>query len=333
MPARNAGATIEAAIASLRTQDLGNFEIVLVDHGSSDDTHRIMLEQAAADSRIRVLQCRGTFVEAANLAWRSASGSLIARMDSDDIAFPSRLRRQLEFLGEHPDLAGCGSELQISKRLETEQLTPPDGGYLRYEDWINSVVSPEEISAQRFIDSPLPNPSTMVKRSVLEAANGYLDPPWAEDYDLWLRLLEQGCRLGKVAEPLLHWHDGPGRATRTNPRYTLRRFQEAKAHYLSRMTAIREQGVVVCGAGPTGKDMASLLRHQGIRIHAFIEVNSRQIGNTIAGIPVLDTSQLASFCGAAILLSAVARSPGRERVRIALREAGFVEGESFFCVA
>src|SRR5690606_20367201 len=106
MPARNAGATLAAAIASLRNQDLGDFEIILVDHGSSDDTHRIMLEQARADSRIRVLQCRGTFVEAANLAWRSASGSLIARMDSDDIAPPSRLRRQMEFLYDHPDLAG-----------------------------------------------------------------------------------------------------------------------------------------------------------------------------------------------------------------------------------
>ncbi len=333
MPARNAATTLEAAIVSLRTQDLEDLEIVLVDHGSTDDTHRIMLEQARADSRIRVLQSRGTFVEAANLAWSSASGSLIARMDSDDLALPSRLRRQREFLSDHPELAGCGSHVAIFRRTEDDQFTPPDGGYLRYEKWINSVNSPGEIAAQRFIDSPLPNPSTMVRRAALDAVGGYLDPPWAEDYDLWLRLLEQGYRLGKVEETLLHWHDGPGRATRTHSRYSLHRFQEAKAHYLARMPGILDSGVVVCGAGPTGKEMASLLREEGVRIHAFIEVNTRQIGNIIAGIPVLGTGELASFCGRAIMLAAVGRVAGRERARDSLREAGFVEGESFFCVA
>ncbi len=333
MPARDAAATVGAAVASLRAQDLDDFEIVLVDHGSSDDTHRIMLEQARVDPRIRVLQCRGTFVEAANLAWRSASGDLIARMDSDDIALPSRLRLQKEFLTDHPDLAGCGTRVAILRREDGVRFTAPDGGYLRYERWINSVVSPQSIAAARFIDSPLPNPSTMVRRTVLEAVGGYLDPPWAEDYDLWLRLLEQGYHLGKVEDILLHWHDGPGRATRTNARYSLRRFQEAKAHYLARMTALRELGVVICGAGPTGKEMASLLRDQGVRIHAFIEVNTRQIGNLIAGIPVLDSIQIASFSGRAIMLAAVGRVTGRERIREALEAAGFVEGESFFCVA
>jgi len=333
MPARNAASTLEAAVVSLRTQDLDDFEIVLVDHGSSDDTHRIMLEQARADPRIRVIQCRGTFVEAANLAWSSASGSLIARMDSDDLALPSRLRRQREFLNERPDLAGCASQVAIFRRAGDNQFKAPDDGYLRYQKWINSVLSPGEIAAQRFIDSPLPNPSTMVRRDVLDAVGGYLDPPWAEDYDLWLRLLEEGYHLGKVEETLLHWHDGPGRATRTIARYSLRRFQEAKAFYISRMRTIRDLGVVVCGAGPTGKEMASLLREQGVRIHAFIEVNTRQIGNTIAGIPVLGTGELASFCGRAIMLAAVGRVAGRERARETLREAGFVEGESFFCVA
>lgn len=333
MPVRNAASTLAEAIASLRTQDLVDFEIVLVDHGSTDDTHRIMIEEARADPRIRVLQCPGTFVEAANLAWRSSSGSLVARMDSDDIALPSRLRRQVEFLEDHPDLAGCGTQVAISRRVGTGQFTPPDGGYLRYETWINSVVSSEQIAAQRFIDSPLPNPSTMMRRSALESVGGYLDPPWAEDYDLWLRLLEQGHRLGKVEEPLLRWHDGPGRATRTITRYSLRRFQEAKAFYLARIPAVHELGVAVCGAGPTGKEMASLLRDQGVRIHAFIEVNTRQIGNTIAGLPVLDTGHLASFSGRAIMLAAVAREPGRERLRLVLREAGFEEGDSFFCIA
>jgi len=307
MPARNAAATLEAAITSLQTQDMRDMEIVLVDHASTDATYRIMLDRAKSDKRIQVHQCSGSFVEAANLAWRAASAPLIARMDSDDIALPGRLRRQVEFLSKHSSLAGCGTQVKIVKPLGPDGHSPPDGGYLRYEAWINSVVSPESIAAQRFIDSPLPNPSTMMRRSILEAVGGYLDPPWAEDYDLWLRLLEQGYQLGKVEETLLLWQDGPHRSTRTLERYSLNRFQEAKAHYIARLPEVREFGVVLCGAGPTGKEMALLLRQHDIKIHAFIEVNQRQIGNTISGLSVFDTDQYSRFLGKAIMLSTVAR--------------------------
>ena len=137
----------------------------------------------------------------------------------------------------------------------------------------------------------------MLRRELLEAAGGYADPPWAEDYDLWLRLLEQGYRLGKVPEVLLDWLDGPNRATRSIERYSIARFQEAKAHYLARIGHVRETGVVLCGAGPTGKDMAARLRRHGIAVHAFLEVNVRQIGNRIGGVPVLASDRAGDFLG------------------------------------
>ncbi len=333
MPARNAATTVADAIESLRRQDLDDFEVILVDHLSTDGTLEIMRWIAQTDARIRVLQCRGSFVEAANLAWRESSGDLIARMDSDDFALPSRLRKQRDLLLSHPELAGCATQVRILKRSEPLQLSPPDGGYSRYERWINSVIEPGDIASQRFIDSPLPNPATMVKRSVLESFGGYSDPPWAEDYDLWLRVLDKGLRLGKVPEVLLHWHDGPKRATRTIERYSRERFQEAKAFYLARLETVRSLGVVICGAGPTGKEMAGLLRNLKIPVHAFIEVNTRQIGNRIASIPVLGTDQVAKFPGRAVMLSAVGRGSGRDQVRMILTAAGFNEGESFFCVA
>lgn len=333
MPARNAEATLSDAIESLRDQDLGDFEIILVDHDSTDRTHRLMREKAELDTRIRVFQCRGTFVEAANMAWRRGAGELIARMDSDDLASPGRLRVQMEYLVARPELAGCATRVNILKRNGQGRITPPDGGYRRYEKWINSVVEPADIAAQRFIDSPLPNPTTMVRRGALEAVGGYHDPPWAEDYDLWLRLLDRGYLLGKVPQVLLDWHDADDRATRTIERYSLARFQEAKAHYLARLSSVRALGVVVCGAGPIGKEMAALLRREEIRVHAFIEVNPRRIGNAIAGSPVLSTGDVPGFLGKAVMLPAVGRGTGRERIREILKAAGFIEGDSFFCVA
>jgi len=333
MPARNAGATVAAAITSLQRQDLPDIEIVLVDHSSSDETYSLMREKAAGDPRIRLFQCRGTFVEAANLAWRESSGQLIARMDSDDVAAPERIRLQRDLLLSRPDLAACGTLVRILKRDPDGGFSPPDGGYLRYERWINSLVEPGEIAAERFIDSPMPNPTTMVRREVLEAVGGYHDPLWAEDYDLWLRLLEGGFRLGKVPQVLLDWHDTGARSTRTVERYSQTRFQEAKAHYLARLPAVKALGVVVCGAGPIGKEMAALLRRGGICVHAFVEVNPRRIGNLIAGTPVYGTDRVGEFAGKAIPLPAVGRGSGRETLRRDLRAAGFIEGETFFCVA
>lgn len=333
MPARNAEKTIAASVASLQAQDLGDLEIVLVDHASTDRTLALMRQLAATDDRIQVHACGGTFVEAANLAWRTATGDLIARMDADDLAHPARLRLQRDFLEAHPDLAGCGTLVRIRKRLENGDLAPADGGYQRYERWINGVISPEAIAAERFVDSPLPNPTMMLRREVLVAAGGYADPEWAEDYDLWLRLIGQGYRLGKVPEVLLDWLDGPTRATRSLDRYSLARFQEAKAHYLSLDPLVRKKGVVLCGAGPTGKDFAKRLRLGGVAIHAFLEVNERQIGQRIGGVSVLPSDRAAEFTGLAVMLSAAGRDPARETIRRLLTGAGFIEGEDFFCVA
>ena len=333
LPTRNAESTLSAAIESLCRQDLDDFEIILIDHHSSDNTLTLMQRAAGDDSRIRVYDCPGTFVEAANLAWKQAKGDLIARMDSDDVSDSSRLRVQRDFLIARPELSACASLVRILRRSDDGSSLPPEGGYSRYESWINNLTSVDDIITQRFIDSPLPNPTTMIHRRALEALGGYSDPPWAEDYDFWLRFFEQGYRAGKVPAILLDWYDGDSRATRTIPRYSLARFQEAKAHFLARLPGIRESGVVICGAGPTGKEMAELLRNQDVPIRAFVEVNLRQIGNRIGGVPVLSTDSIGDFTGKSIALSAVAGPAGRKKVRKMVAAAGFEEGSDFFCIA
>lgn len=328
MPARNAETTVSEAIESIRKQTFENLEIVLVDHDSSDNTLSIMKEAAGSDSRIRVFRESGTFIEAANRAWREAEGELIARMDSDDVSHPERIAAQVDFLSSNPGIAGCGTLVNITKRDGEIE-----GGYRRYESWVNSVVSSENIAAQRFVDSPLPNPTSMIRRTVMRELGGYADPSWAEDYDLWLRLLENGHRLGKVDRVLLDWFDGSTRATRTRERYALTRFQEAKAHYLSRLRPVQDNGVVVCGAGPIGKEMAGMLIDRNIDVRAFIEVNVRQIGNRIREIPVLSSEELSNFKGKAVALGAVGQPGKRRRVLELAESANFVEGIDFFSVA
>lgn len=333
MPVRNVAATIEPAVESILSQTWTDFEFVIVDHDSTDDTAKLLSQFAREDSRLTVHTARGTFVEAANLAWRESRGDWIARMDGDDVASPNRLERQLAFLEWHPSLCGCGSLVSIVRRHPVKGTVPAEDGYRRYEQWVNSVIDPEQVFVQRFVDSPIPNPTAMLHRSVLEKLGGYHDPSWAEDYDFWLRLLEAGYQLGKVPEVLLDWYDDPGRSTRTMKRYELSKFQEAKAHFLVRLSSVRDLGVVLCGAGPIGKEMLRFLRSRGVEIHAFLEVNERQIGNRIDGVPILRAEQLGEFASRAVALGAVGQPGARDRIRSLALPAGFIEGQDFFCVA
>lgn len=333
MPARNAEATLDQAIRSILDQAFTNLELVLVDHDSTDATLDIMNRWARTDSRISIHRCSGTFIEACNLAWVRSDGELVARMDSDDVARPGKIESQVKYLANHPELAGCATRVRILRRSAQGVGIPPDRGYAGYEDWINSVISPLEIARQRFVDSPLPNPTMMLRREVLESFGGFRDLSWAEDYDLWLRMLHDGHRIGKVDETLLDWFDGESRVTRTSERYSLENFLRAKAHFLSRLDLVRDMGVVISGAGPTGKRMARLLGEEGIRIHAFFEVNPKQIGGTAQGHPVFPVGEIPGWENRAIMISAVGQPGARERIRSLLAPSAFVEGENFFCVA
>jgi glycosyltransferase involved in cell wall biosynthesis len=319
------------------TQSYEDFELILVDHGSIDKTRSIMRAFEPEDERVRVVVRPRSepFTSMLNQGWRSCAGDLIARMDADDIAHRDRLQLQVELLASHPDLDACGTLVRIRRRLfgDPRQQSAADSGYARYEAWINSVVTPERIAAERFVDSPLANPSTMVRRSAFERLGGYEDVPWAEDYDFWLRMLESGARLGKVVQVLLDWFDSDQRATRRLERYSQDRFQRAKAHYLARLPVVRERGVAICGAGPIGKRLAQrLVRDHKIVAAAFFEVSEKRIGNLIGGIPVLSSEYIADYRHR-VLIAAVGQPGARKRIRGLASEATFTEGVDFFCIA
>ena len=334
IPARNAAATMPLAIQSCLAQSLPDFELVLVDHNSTDETFSIMKKYARRDSRIRVMKAaKGSgFIDALNFLWHESHGDLLARLDADDFMYTGRLQAQVRLLNEQPDLAACATRVRIRRRA-SGQVVEADAGYAAYEEWLNSLRTPEDISRERFVDSPIANPSMMIRRSVLEKFNGYLNQPWAEDYDLWLRMLGGGERIGKVDQLLLDWYDSGSRITRNHERYSQNSFLRAKAHYLARHPMVAEQGVSICGAGPIGKRLARFLLEEASEVRAFFEVNEKRIGETIHGIPVLDGNLSFGDAIGSVLIGAVGVPGGRDKIRALANDAAFVEGVDFFCVA
>ena len=317
LPAYNAGATISGALESLAAQTYRDFEVIVVDDGSSDDT-RMIAESAGV--KVVSLSRNSGVVAAANRGLAEARGELIARMDADDFAYPERLAKQVAALDAHPDWGACATGVRITGDEVQD-------GFRRFAEWSNGLLSPEDIARERFIDQPVVNPTTMVRREVAERFPLRGETGWAEDYDFWLRVIEAGIAVGKTAEILLDWRDSPGRLTRSRDEYSLREFSRAKAHFLAGMSA----EFAIAGAGPIGKRLVHDLRAEGADVVAFYDVHPRRIGNMVQGVPVF--ADTAIVPRGPLLLSAVGVPGGRDIVRARAAEAGYEEGDNFFCVA
>ena len=325
LPCRNAENTLEAAVYSLETQTYADFDVIAVSDGSTDRTNEILEAWARRDSRVRVnsIEHQG-IVGALNFAAKHATGALLARMDADDVAYPERLERQVAFLDEHSSLAGCGTGVRY---IPTQDVRD---GARRYERWINSVVSPDEIERDLFVECPIAHPTLVLRKDRFDAVGGYRDVAWPEDYDLVLRLWAAGHRLGKVPEVLLDWRESADRASRTDPRYSEDAFRRCKIAFIGQR--INGRRVVVNGAGPVGKSFARALLEAGHTLAAFVEVDPRKIGQHIHGVPVIRTEELNSY-SECYVLAAVGSDRARADIRADLDARGFKEIHDYCAVA
>lgn len=332
LPVRQGAATLSRAVGSICGQTFQDFELILIDDHSTDATREIIREWACRDERVIALQCPdpGGLVHALQYAARRARGRFLARMDADDFSYPERLERQVAYLQDHPRIAACGCAVRI---IAGENRLPGEG-YRRYEEWLNRLTSPEAIVRDRFIESPLAHPSVIMRREVYEAVGGYEDHGWAEDYDLWLRMMERGFLLGKLPEVLLDWYDGPERLSRCDARYSHFQFLRVKAYYLSRLTEVRHRGVVISGAGPTGKRLARFLQVHKIPVHAFLDVHPGRIGTSLHGIPVYAAEEVERFAlTRPVHLAAVGQPSRREEILRLFASHDLRPGVDYFCVA
>lgn len=325
LPCRNVEATLGEALASLAEQTFVEFEIIAVDDGSADGTLGLLRHWSSRDRRVRVIATEPHgIVSALNTAIAEARGPLLARMDADDIAHPERFARQVAWLENHPELAACGTQIRYFPRRLVR------AGARRYEEWINGVLTTEEVERDLFVECPIPHPTLLIRRETLDTTGAYRDEGWPEDYDLVLRIWRAGYLLGKVPAVLLRWREGQDRLSRTDPRYSDDAIRQCKVHYLS--SRVAERPVLVCGAGPVGKAFALALMDRGHRIAAFVDLDPRKIGQTIHGAPVVEPTDIDQYKGT-YALAAVASQTARSAIRAYLAAAGFREPEDCCAVA
>ena len=236
IPAFNCEQYIRKTMESILSQTMTNFEIVVVNDGSTDSTEGILREYKARDPRVKLISRPNTgYVPALIEAIAASRGALIARMDADDIAMPDRFEKQVRFMNAHPEVVLLGGSYDLidseGRRLRT-QSQPSDHDAL-YMLCLQGTT-------------PICHPLSMFRRETYDKVGGY-DASYcpAEDLELWLRMSEVG-NLACLNDVLLQYRlHASSVSTRENSKQmaAIRRACEAASQRLGKTFELRAKNI------------------------------------------------------------------------------------------
>lgn len=192
MPVYNGERFLCESIESIRTQTFTDFELLIVNDGSTDRSVEII--ENYRDPRIRLLlnEKNMGLVSTLNKGIKSARGEYIARMDCDDISMPERFRKQVEFMDDHPEVGVCGSWIKtFSDRDESNII-------------IKYPIESEEIRCRLFYNAAVAHPAVMLRKKLFIDNNLFYAFTYSEDYDLWVRAIYH-MQFANIPEILLHY--------------------------------------------------------------------------------------------------------------------------------
>lgn len=194
---RNGGSTIRAVLDSVQSQTLRDWEMIIVDDGSSDDTSRILSQYAEKDPRIQFILTGGIGRgRALNLALANSRSDYVSNIDADDPCHPMRLEVQYEILRRSEQYAVIGTDTVMlfgDERPKWAEITPS----------MIENASVRDVTRTLARRCPVNHSSVLMKRSALIDVNGYDEGRKSQfDYDLWVRLAGAGHRIGRIALPL-----------------------------------------------------------------------------------------------------------------------------------
>lgn len=227
---------LRESLDSVAGQTMSDFECLVIDESTKPEAAAACRALCERDGRFRYIHpdTRIGLAASLNLGLSMARAPLIARFDADDVCLPYRLERQLGFLDKHPEVDVLGGGLEIFTA---------DAGTIAIRDY---PVDPEVIERRFQTTTPIAHPTVMMRKAVLDLFGGY-DPSFrfAEDLDLWLRLLNNGVRFSNLPEVLVRYRQ---QSTSRNPQHWKFNLRARLRNFSHRQFPQRVLGVLAIAA-------------------------------------------------------------------------------------
>lgn len=220
LPVYNSEKYVKSSIESILNQTYTNFEIIVVDDGSSDNTEAII--KKIQDKRVNYYKNEKnlTLAPTLNKGLLLCRGKYIARMDADDVSLPERFQKQVDFLEKNPDYLLVGSAYYVER----------DGvlkGVRRH------VLSYKKLKSKLLFGNNISHPSVMINRQLLLDSGELYNEAfrYAQDYDLWTRLIIN-YKMGNLFDPLIIYRRYEGVSSMEKSSITNENFMKSQINYI-----------------------------------------------------------------------------------------------------
>lgn len=312
LPVYNGGKFLNEAIESIISQTYDNFEFIIINDGSTDQSLNIINDYAAIDSRIRVISRENKgLVYSLNEGIDLAKGKYIARMDADDISLPERFELQYNFMEKHSDITILGTFI--------DAFGDDEETCIHIEKWFNEKINDknEHIKASR--GCPVPHPTVMMKTDFAKS-EGYSDLyPTMEDYELWIRAISKGYKISNLDIRLLKYRVHSKSKSHTEKgKIAIEHRIDCKLKYFFDK---KNKNVLLWGAGSGGRIFVNYIQSSKWNnlINIISIVDKEKVGD-INNINIIKPNEIENYTFDYILITS---APGYDEICEFLNYKGF----------
>ena len=305
-PVKNGAQFLVECLDSIVNQTHQNWELLIVNDSSTDETQSILEEYAQQDNRIVVSQNKGKgIIDALITGYEKSAGEFITRMDADDIMTPNKLELLTKKLIEK------GKGYLATGFVNYFSETELGQGYFNYQEWLNGLSQTESNFDDIYKECVIPSPCWMVFREDFEASGGFNSNLYPEDYELTFRFYKQELKVVAVKEVIHHWRDYATRTSRTDSNYADNYFIQLKLNYFLELDYDNSRELELWGAGKKGKEVARFLIEKGIEFD-WLSNNDKKIGKEVYGVILKDSISALEIVTPQILIAVGSMDYNRE---------------------
>lgn len=323
MPVKDEGMYLKECLDSIVAQTQHNWELLICDDHSQDNTKEIILDYCSKYPKIKYLLNEGEgIIPALITAYNASKGDLITRMDGDDV-MPSQKLSSLKNILEQNGKGHVATGKV--KYFPVDQIAD---GFYTYQNWLNSLCINQNHWEELYKECVIPSPCWIMYREDFDKCGGFKGSVYPEDYDLVFRMYLNSMKVVASKEVLHHWRDHALRTSRNSIHYQTQTFFELKLRYLFKAEQIEKKNIVIWGAGKKGKVLASHLRTRGVN-HKWVCNNPNKIGHYIEKV-LLENFQAISKVENPCVIITVSGHEDRSDIISYLEANGLVNNQSYF---